>query len=217
MRFWLHFDLNVFSIVVWILSQLTAFVLKLQQKYLHGQKSTVWKTVLILNIYLLECCLLYLAVEFFTFFNKSDGGFYWNGLSICAFTNTINNSAQLKDRDLRLLLLFLLIILEMCSSAALECAAFVCFLRKLCVWEKICSKFVKPWEMKKPSRDLEKSSETMWHTVKPWELRGLNLFSLLPVFSYAAQVSHIQSIRSHLLFSGYSSKQESHVAMPSQR
>ena len=54
-----HFDLNVFLIAVWILLQLTAFVLKLQQKNLHGQKSTVWKTALILNIYLLECCLLY--------------------------------------------------------------------------------------------------------------------------------------------------------------
>ena len=48
----------------------------------------------------------------------------------------MNNSAQFKDRELRLLALFLLIILEMRSSAALECAAFACFLRKLCVWEK---------------------------------------------------------------------------------
>ena len=41
------FDLNVFLVVVWILSQLTAFVLKLQQKNLHGQKSAIWKTALI--------------------------------------------------------------------------------------------------------------------------------------------------------------------------
>ena len=39
-----HFDMNVFRRVVWILSQLTAFVLKLQQKNLRGQKSIVWKT-----------------------------------------------------------------------------------------------------------------------------------------------------------------------------
>ena len=42
-----HFELNVFSGVGWILSQLTAFFLKLQQKNLHEQKSTVWKTALI--------------------------------------------------------------------------------------------------------------------------------------------------------------------------
>ena len=39
------FDLNVFLMVVWILSQLT-LVLKLQQKNLHGQKSTVWENCL---------------------------------------------------------------------------------------------------------------------------------------------------------------------------
>ena len=37
----------------------------------------------------------------------------------------MNNSFQFKDRVLRLFVLFLLIILEMCSSAALECAACV--------------------------------------------------------------------------------------------
>ena len=79
----------------------------------------------------------------------------------------MSNSAQLKDRELRL------IILELFSSAALECAVFVCFLRKLCVRENIGSKFVKPWEMKRSPWDLEKGSETVWHTVKPWELRGL--------------------------------------------
>ena len=56
----------------------------------------------------------------------------------------MNNSAQLKDRELRLLVLFLLFMLEMRSSTALECVAFVYFLRKLCVWEKIRSKSVKP-------------------------------------------------------------------------
>ena len=44
------------------------------------------------------------------------------------FTNLVNNSFQLKDRELRLLVLFLLIILEMSSLAALEWAACVCFM-----------------------------------------------------------------------------------------
>ena len=39
----------------------------------------------------------------------------------------MNNSFQLKNRELRLLVLFLLIITEMRFSAALECAACVCF------------------------------------------------------------------------------------------
>ena len=42
-----HFDLNVSPKVVWMLSQLTAFVLKLPQKNLDGQKSTVSKAVII--------------------------------------------------------------------------------------------------------------------------------------------------------------------------
>ena len=41
----LHFNQNVFLRVAWILSQITAFVLKLQQKNL--QNSTIWKTTLI--------------------------------------------------------------------------------------------------------------------------------------------------------------------------
>ena len=147
MRFWLHFDLDVFSIVVWILPQLTAFVLKLQQKNLHGQKS---RYCVVYGKLPLECCLFQLWN--FSLFSASlmmvvfiEMGYQ----AICVFTNTMNSSAQLKDRELRLLVLFLLIILllytiEMRSSAALECATFVCFLRKLCVWEKICSKFVKP-------------------------------------------------------------------------
>ena len=49
----------------------------------------------------------------------------------CVFTNIMNNRAQLKERELRLLVLFLLIILEMRSSALWECAACVCFLKKL--------------------------------------------------------------------------------------
>ena len=40
----------------------------------------------------------------------------------------MNNSVQLKDRERRMLVLFLLIILEMRSVLALECAGCVCFL-----------------------------------------------------------------------------------------
>ena len=46
---------------------------------------------------------------------------------MCVFNNTMNNSVQLKDEELRLLV-FLLIIQEMRSSAALESATWVCFL-----------------------------------------------------------------------------------------
>ena len=46
-----HFNLKDFLRVVWILSELTAFVFKLQQKKRHGQKSTVWKTTLNTSIF----------------------------------------------------------------------------------------------------------------------------------------------------------------------
>ena len=39
----------------------------------------------------------------------------------------MNNSALLKDRELGMLVLFLLIILEMRTLLVLECAACVCF------------------------------------------------------------------------------------------
>ena len=42
-----HFNMNVFPRVVWILSQITTFALKLQQKNLHEQNSIVWKTALV--------------------------------------------------------------------------------------------------------------------------------------------------------------------------
>ena len=109
---------------------------------------------------------------FVTFFNKSDVGFHLNVLPICFFTNTINNSAQLKNRELRLLVLFLLIILEMHSSAALECAGWVCFLKTVSLGKNLL-KIVKPWEMKKLLWGCQKDSETVWQTVKPRELRGL--------------------------------------------
>ena len=44
-----YLDLKFFQRVVWMLSQLTAFVLKLRQENLHGQKSTVLETAIILQ------------------------------------------------------------------------------------------------------------------------------------------------------------------------
>ena len=55
----------------------------------------------------------------------------------------MDNSAPLKYRELRVVVLFLLIILEMRSSVALECAASVCFLKKVWVWEKNLLKICK--------------------------------------------------------------------------
>ena len=69
------------------------------------------------------------------------------------FTNLVNNSFQLKDRELRLLVLFLLIILEMSSLAALEWAACVCFMfffRKLSL-EKNPLKICKPLKNEEPT------------------------------------------------------------------
>ena len=150
--------MNVFPRIVWILSQLTAFVLKFQQKNLRGQKSIVWKTALVPLYLLTRIWSIIFSCKFFRYFQQA-----------------FNSSAQLKDRELWMLVLFLLIILEMHSLVALECAACVCFFRKLWVWEKIHLKFVKPWKMKNLLWDHENGSETVWHMVKPWELRGLYL------------------------------------------
>ena len=100
------------------------------------------------SIYLLEYGLLYLVVNLFAMFSKFDGVFHWNGTSICVFTNIMNSSAQIKDKELWILVLFLLIILAKRSLLTLEYAPCVCFFRKLWVWEKIRSKFLKAWEMK---------------------------------------------------------------------
>ena len=54
-----------------------------------------------------------------------------------------------------------------------DSVACVCFLKKLWVWEKINLKFVKPSQMKNLPWDREKGTETVWHTVKPWQLRRL--------------------------------------------
>ena len=60
----------------------------------------------------------------------------------------------------------------------------VFFLRKVRVREKIDVKFVKPWKMKNLPWDRKEGSETVWDTVKLWELRGLNMYHLaLPVWN----------------------------------
>ena len=56
-----------------------------------------------------------------------------------------------------------------------NCCWFVCFPRELWVWEKIHLTFAKKWEIKNLPWDHEKGSETVWHTMKLWELRGLEV------------------------------------------
>ena len=60
------------------------------------------------------------------------------------------------------------------SSVSLECAACACFFRKLWAREKIRLKSVKPLEMTNLPWDREKGSESVGHTLKPWEFRGLH-------------------------------------------
>ena len=81
---------------------------------------------------------------------------HWDGLSVCVFTNKMNNSAQFKDRGLRLLVLFLLTILEMHSSEQHWSVLPLLVFLENCVFEKnplkICKTMiseeatVKPWE-----------------------------------------------------------------------
>ena len=71
-----HFDLNVFYRVVLIFSQLATFVLKFQQKNFHGEKSTVWKSVLIPQYLLTRVLSIIFSDGFFHFFIKSDGVFH---------------------------------------------------------------------------------------------------------------------------------------------
>ena len=63
--------MDVFPRVVWMLSQLTAFALKLQQKNLHGQKSTVWTTVLIPQNLLTRMLSIIFSCEFFSLFSAN--------------------------------------------------------------------------------------------------------------------------------------------------
>ena len=64
----------------------------------------------------------------------------------------MNNSFQLKYRELRLLVLFLLIILEMRSSAASQYAACVCL---LVFFQKTVSLGKNPLKIWKPVRNEE--------------------------------------------------------------
>ena len=65
----------------------------------------------------------------------------------------MNNSFQFKDRVLRLFVLFLLIILKMCSSAALECVVCVClfFSQKTVSLGKNLLKICKPVKNVEPT------------------------------------------------------------------
>ena len=101
-----HFDMNVFPRVVWIFSQLTAFVLKLEQKNLRGRNLLYGELPMYLNIYLLEYGLLYLAVNFFSIFRKYEGVFHRNGIPICVFINIMNNNVKLRYRELRACFVF---------------------------------------------------------------------------------------------------------------
>ena len=54
-----------------------------------------------------------------------------DGKPISVFPNIMNNSAKLKDRELRMIVLIVLVILEIHSLLALECATCVCLISKL--------------------------------------------------------------------------------------
>ena len=66
-----HSDMNVFLRVVWMLSQLTTFVLKLQQKNLRGQKSILWKTVLVPQYFLTGMLSIIFNCELFSLFSAN--------------------------------------------------------------------------------------------------------------------------------------------------
>ena len=106
--------------------------------YLHLISPYWYKKSPWTKIYWLENCLntsvfayynifayLHSPVDFFAFFIKSCGGFFWGELSICVFTNIIDNSVPLNDRELRLLVSLLSIILKMRSSATLQCGIVI--------------------------------------------------------------------------------------------
>ena len=142
-------------------------------------------------------------MDFFIFFIKSDGVFNWNGLSICVFSNTMNNSVQLKDWKLWLFVLLVLIILELRSSAALECAACICFLRKLSLKKnplKICKTVrnekatMRPWER-------QWKHVTHYETMRvEWSAEGSTQYSLMN--NHILLNSSIKDIENSKHFSG---------------
>ena len=89
----------------------------------------------------------------------------------CVFCfNLMNNSFLLKYRELRLLALFLLIILEMRSSAALECAACVCLFVCCCFFQKSMSLGKNPLKNCKPVKWIT-YRETVRKAPKPYDTR----------------------------------------------
>ena len=89
----------------------------------------------------------------------------------CVFCfNLMNNSFLLKYRELRLLALFLLIILEMRSSAALECAACVCLFVCFVFFQKSMSLGKNPLKNCKPVK-WRTYRETVRKTPKPYDTR----------------------------------------------
>ena len=83
----------------------------------------------------------------FAVFSKSCGSFQWSGLSISIVTNIMNNSVQFRDRELQLLVLFMLIILECVFQQYWNVLPVFVFWESCKFGKKIHSKFVKPWEM----------------------------------------------------------------------
>ena len=59
-----------------LLHELNAFVLKLQQKILHGEKSIVSKTALVPQYLLTRMLSIIFSLDFFANFSKCDGGFH---------------------------------------------------------------------------------------------------------------------------------------------
>ena len=92
-----HFDVNVYAGIVWILKQFKAFVLK----NLIEWESAEWKPALI-SQYLLSRILLFYYIQLWIFLLFSMSlvvVFIWIGSSICIFTDVIDTSAPLKDRE----------------------------------------------------------------------------------------------------------------------
>ena len=82
----------------------------LAEKYLWT-KIFCMENCLSTSIFTYQSVVYYIQLwVFFCCFSKSCGGFHWNGLSISVVTNIMNSSAQLRDRELWLLVLLLLII-----------------------------------------------------------------------------------------------------------
>ena len=101
-----------------------------------------------------------------------------------------------------------------CSDIFLiaDSVASACFLRKLWVWEKIHLKFVKSREMNNLLWDREKGSETVWQTVKPWELRGLHYSNIKISQSFQLHINEKQEGKyQYLSFFVFAQAQLKHI------